>query len=125
MGVSEYEDYEPMDVLTGLRKWSQLTIKIVGEKVSDIEDEFEPEEPARKQSLGRKMPYSRKEDKNILTWIVDTGAFTQLKGNEVWKNMAKETKRERENLAKPERTFQKVFDISTSFESLWIDRGNY
>jgi len=95
VGVSEYEDYEPMDVLTGLRKWSQLTIKIVGEKVSDIEDEFEPEEPARKQSLGRKMPYSRKEDKNILTWIVDTGAFTQLKGNEVWKNMAKEMKRGR------------------------------
>ena len=95
MGVSEYEDYDPMDVLTGLRKWSQLTVKIVGEKVPDIEDEFEPEEPARKQSLGRKMPYSRKEDKEILNWIVDTGAFSQLKGNEVWKNMAKDMKRAR------------------------------
>ena len=78
MGVSEYEDYEPMDVLTRLRKWSQLTLKIV------------------------RKPYSTEEEKAIIHFLkTEDRAFARRKGKKVWKEME-------ENKICPGRTWQSM-----------------
>ena len=37
----QYDRYEPLDILYGYKKWSELPPRDEGERISDIEDDFE------------------------------------------------------------------------------------
>ena len=89
--VSVYQAYNPVDVLTGKRKWDEILKADCGEKVSDIEDDVSEENMTlgkRKVKLkGGRMPYCRREREEIVEWIVKNGVFKDLRGNRVWARM--------------------------------------
>eukprot|EP00092_Neocalanus_flemingeri_P049075 GFUD01056275.1.p1 GENE.GFUD01056275.1~~GFUD01056275.1.p1 ORF type:complete len:205 (+),score=54.47 GFUD01056275.1:19-633(+) len=88
-----FEPYNPMDILLGNRKWSDVPKKQVGEKVSDIEDDEAGEdmrqtfETEYRHHKANRLPYCKKEQQEIVDWIVKYTAFKLLKGNIVWKSM--------------------------------------
>ena len=93
LGKSNFKDYEPLDVMHGNVKWQDIPKQEVGEDVSDIEDgDADDEAQVSNKPAFRvgKLPYSKKEDLELIKWITDNSAYTQVKGNEMWKAMAKD-----------------------------------
>ncbi len=96
--VSFYQDYDPFDVLTGRQTWGVLTKLAAadsgarsdsGEEVSDLEGEdlvFSGKPAASKLKVGR-MPYTKRDQQDIVDWLVKHKEYNRLKGVDVWKLM--------------------------------------
>ena len=91
---SVFEAYNPLDILQGSLKWSEVPRKPTGERISDIEDNDEVgAEMARsfeaeyRHHKAHRLPYCKKEQQEIVDWIVKYSAYKLLKGNFVWQRM--------------------------------------
>eukprot|EP00090_Calanus_glacialis_P016457 TRINITY_DN25768_c0_g1_i1.p1 TRINITY_DN25768_c0_g1~~TRINITY_DN25768_c0_g1_i1.p1 ORF type:complete len:1107 (-),score=385.74 TRINITY_DN25768_c0_g1_i1:97-3417(-) len=90
---SIFEHYNPVDILQGILKWSDVPKKPTGERVSDIEDEEVGEDMRRsfeaeyRHHKAHKLPYCKKEQQEMVDWIVKYSAFKLVKGNLVWQRM--------------------------------------
>jgi len=90
---SIFEKYNPLDILQGILKWSDVPKKPTGERVSDIEDDEVGEDLRRsfeaeyRHHKVRGMPYCKKEQQEMVDWVVKYSAFKLLKGNLVWQRM--------------------------------------
>jgi len=88
---SVFQSYNPLHILLGNLKWSEVPRKLVGEKVSDIEEEEDDAtrlyENEYKHHKSQKLPYSKKEQQEVVDWIVKYSAYKLLRGNLVWKRM--------------------------------------
>ena len=88
---SIYLDYDPFRVLLGIEKWSEVPRKPEGTKVPDFD--FDPEEIRRdndntyKNFKSAKMGYSRKEQREIIQFLMDNKAYKLTGGNTIWKRM--------------------------------------
>ena len=88
-------EYNPLDILQGNLKWSDVPIVTDGEKVSDIESEDDTRgdelrktyEKEYKYHKSSRLLYSKKEEQQIIDYIVDHDYYKILKGNSVWKSM--------------------------------------
>ena len=101
---SVFKKYNALDVLMGHVKWKDLEkAENVGERVSDIEDDdnHSPINQKPNNFKSSRMPYSKNEQQEIVDWIVKNGAFSEVKGNQLWKRM------EAENVGRG-RTFQSL-----------------
>jgi len=92
VGKSAFEPYNSLDILCGNRKWSDLKRVEVGERVSDIEDGEEDEPVRRPVNMFKpnRLPYSRKEQEQIVNWIIENHCYKDLRGINIWKTMEKE-----------------------------------
>ena len=88
---SIFEPYNALDILQGNLNWSDVPRKQLGERVSDIEDEdgetsrlYEAE---YRHFKAQKLPYCKKEQLEIVEWIVRYTAFKLLRGKLVWQRM--------------------------------------
>ena len=86
---SVFQSYNPLDILLGNLKWSEVPRKEVGEKVSDIEEDDATRlyENEYRHHKSQRMPYSKKEQQGVVDWIVKYSAYKLLKGNIVWQRM--------------------------------------
>ena len=89
---SVFEPYNPVDILLGNLKWSQVPKKQDGERVSDIDDEVDEDmrrslEADYRHHKANRLPYCKKEQQEIVNWIVEYSAYRLLKGNLVWQRM--------------------------------------
>ena len=89
---SVYEAYNPLEVLLGSLKWSEVPVKVMGERVSDIEDDFGEESKNSFKADYRRhkaqgLAYCKNEQIKIVNWIIKYKAFKLLKGNIVWQKM--------------------------------------
>ena len=89
---STFEAYNPLEVLLGNLKWSEVPKKVVGESVSDIEDDVGEElrksfEADYRHHKVKGQPYCKKEQIQIVEWIIKYNAFKSLGGNSVWQRM--------------------------------------
>ena len=87
-----YESFNPLDILHGYVKWDDLREKIEGERVSDIED-FEDEESTFSESRTNnfktyKIAYSRKNQEEIVKYLVRFSAYRLVKGRAIWEKLA-------------------------------------
>ena len=84
---SIYGDYDPLDVLIGRVRWSDVPRKVEGEPVSAIE--FDPEENDHQYRVFKssREPYTRKEQMKIIEEIQKRKAYSIIRGNIVWKRM--------------------------------------
>ena len=90
----QYESYEPLDVLHGYKTWSQLP-RDEGERVSDIDDDFETSSVAssmfdrtRNSCLKTfKSPYTRRNREEIVRALVRFAAYRLVRGNSIWKKL--------------------------------------
>ena len=91
LGESAFEDYDALRVLLGEIKWSDIKRReIIGEKLSFLDDKDDDDEydNSKKSNMKyAKAPYTRKEDEEIVEWIVKNQAYKDLKGNKVWEEM--------------------------------------
>ena len=82
---SLYEPYDPMDLLQGRLKWTDVRkVDDDGEIDSDFEDSRPVESRGRQ---GGRMAYTREEQKEILQFIIDHRAFNSLRGAKLWQLM--------------------------------------
>ena len=86
-----YENYEPLDILHGFSKWSDLVKRIDGERVSDIED-FEGEVEVLNSTRDThikdfKVAYSRKNQEEIVKYLVKFSAYKVVKGRAIWEKL--------------------------------------
>jgi len=88
---SIFEPYNALDILQGILKWSDVPRKQLGERVSDIEDEDGESsrlyEAEYRHYKAQKLPYCKKEQLEIVEWIVKYSAYKLLRGNMVWQRM--------------------------------------
>ena len=99
-----YKSYDPLDILHGYKKWSDLETITQGEAVSDIEDSDEVESLAllrRSPSRSYKM-YSRKNQEEIVKYLVRFAAYKLVKGNFIWQKF------ESLKICKGERSWQSM-----------------
>ncbi len=88
---SRFEEYNPCDILLGYVKWGELSR--VGDQTgvacSDFSDVEEAEEPVRRRPFLKqgRMPYTRRDRRAILEFIVRKKLYNLLKGKNCWKNM--------------------------------------
>ena len=90
----QYESYDPLDVLHGYKTWSQLP-RDEGERVSDIEDDFETSsmvssmmDRTRTSSMKTfKSPYTRRNQEEIVRALVRFAAYRLVRGNTIWKKL--------------------------------------
>jgi len=90
--TSVFKPYDALDVMRGRVKWTELEkVDIVGEKVSDIEEDEDSYEPSTKPRLKpNRMPYCKNEDQEIVDWIVKHQAYKVIKGRQIWEKMEAE-----------------------------------
>ncbi len=94
---SRFKPYDPLDIMLGLKKWSDLPLMAgkshdddsdddvsSGEACSDMDDDFDSLGKDAQKLKGR-LPYTRTEQKAILDFIVQRRLYSELKGNESWK----------------------------------------
>ena len=91
---SVYEDYDPFDILLGRRKWSDVPEKPEGIRVPDFDFDFGSRQEFQRDNDNRyknfkssKMSYTRREQKEILKFLIDAMAFSLTTGNTIWKRM--------------------------------------
>ena len=88
---SKYKDYDPLDILLGIKKWSDL--EEVGERVTGDEFDFDMAEIAKendhkyKSFKTHRKPYSAREGKEIYLHLKKYKFFHLTNGNTVWKSM--------------------------------------
>jgi len=86
-----YENYDPLDILHGFSKWSDLVKRIDGERVSDIEDfdgEVEVLNSTRDTHIKDfKVAYSRKNQEEIVNYLVKFSAYKIVKGRAIWEKL--------------------------------------
>ena len=91
----QYEKYEPLDILHGYKKWTDLTLREEGERVSDIDDDFETSsfisivmDRSKASSMKTfKSPYTRKNQEEIVKALVRFSAYRLVRGNTIWKQL--------------------------------------
>jgi len=86
-----YENYDPLDILHGYAKWSDLNKRIDGERVSDIEDLDEDDEIVNSNIENNikdfKVAYSRKNQEEIVKYLVKFSAYKMVKGRAIWEKL--------------------------------------
>jgi hypothetical protein len=101
------EQYDPVDVLLGYKRWKDIT-EVEGEKVSDIEeDDFDADPPGSDSQSKQvfksfRIPYSKKNQHEIVKFLVSHSAYKMVKGNSIWQRM------EEGGLCKGARTWQSM-----------------
>lgn len=99
---SFFDDYDPLQVLNGLKKWSDLPApkqnsenddENDGEICSDIDegddDPTSERELPKFDSPKRPRLYTREEQTEILKFIIKKKAFSVLKSNSLWQDMSR------------------------------------
>ena len=99
-----FKSFDPLDILHGYSKWSDLETVTQGEAVSDIEEFVEDESSAQPQKSPVKnyKIYSRKNQEEIVQYLVRFAAYKMVKGNSIWQKL------ESMNVCKGERTWQSM-----------------
>ena len=99
-----FKSYDPLDILHGYKGWSDLETVTQGEVVSDIEDGGEDESLAqtRKSPVRSYKTYNRKNQEEIVKYLVRFAAYKMVKGNSIWQKL------ESLNVCKGERTWQSM-----------------
>ena len=99
-----FKSFDPLDILHGYSKWSDLETVTQGEAVSDIEEDVEDESLAQPQKSPIKnyKIYSRKNQEEIVKYLVRFAAYKMVKGNSIWQKL------ESLNICKGERTWQSM-----------------
>ena len=102
---SPYAEYDPLEVLMGSKRWSE--VPTAGEVVSDIEDVQEEEGAVRaaaqyKAFKSGRTAYTDEERKEIVQALVKRRAYRLVKGNTVWQSLDKE------GLCRDNRTWQSM-----------------
>ena len=99
-----FKSYDPLDILHGYSKWSDLETVTQGEAVSDIEDGDGDELVAQHQKspVRSYKTYSRKNQEEIVKYLVRFAAYKMVKGNSIWQKL------ESLNVCKGERTWQSM-----------------
>ena len=99
------ESYNPLDILLGYKKWSELS---QGETVSDIED-FEHDDIGANKTFDKmsafklsKLPYSRRNQEEIVKFLVRFAAYNLVKGKAIWEKL------EELKVCKGERSWQSM-----------------
>lgn len=92
LGKSAFEPYNALDILCGNRKWSELPRVELGERVSDIEDGEEDEPVKRPGNMFKpnRLPYCRREEEEVVNWIIENSCYRDLRGIQIWKKMEEE-----------------------------------
>ena len=92
----QYDEYEPLDVLHGYKTWSDIPLRNEGDRVSDIDDDFETSSMismvsrvrSRASSLKSfKSPYTRRDREEIVRALVRFTAYRLVRGNTIWKKL--------------------------------------
>ena len=99
-----FKSYDPLDILHGYSKWSDLESVMQGEAVSDIEDGDGAESVTQHQKspVRSYKTYSRKNQEEIVKYLVRFAAYKMVKGNSIWQKL------ESLNVCKGERTWQSM-----------------
>ena len=88
------EAYDATEIVWGLKKWSDLTVRPQSEDaVSGIDDDDDDETdvaPKKAAVAMHRMPYSLKEEEKIVQYLIDKRAYNSVKGNRVWKDLESE-----------------------------------
>ena len=110
-GPSTSSPRDPLEVLLGLKTGTVGGVgQPEGERVSDIEEEEEVEASPLKTW---RRPYTRREQQEIVDYLVKKRAYSIVKGNTIWQRMEVEQVRGRPVLAsvqvcKGRRTWQSM-----------------
>jgi len=92
---SKYKEYNPLDILLGHRSWQDIELKDEGKR-TEFDDDFEEKaETFRRNNKYRharegfrRMPYTEKEDLDIINHIIQQRSYQLVDGNTLWKRMA-------------------------------------
>ena len=126
---SPFQQYDPIDVLLGYKKWRDIP-KVEGDKISDIEDfvddDAQDTHRSERQALpmvfkSYRIPYSKKQEQEIVNFLVKHSAYKMIKGNSIWQRM------EETGVCKGDRTWQsmkehfrkKIIHVIHSFGLSW------
>ena len=99
-----FKSFDPLDIQHGYSKWSDLETVTQGEAVSDIEESVQEESSAQPQKSPVKNDtiFSRKDQEEIVQYLVRFAAYKMVKGNSIWQKL------ESMNVCKGERTWQSM-----------------
>ena len=86
-----FEDYNPLDILFGYKQWTDLSERLDWSRLTDAEDNVE-EDVTVMQSMKTnrialkavKAPYRRRDQEEIVRFLVRFSAYRLVKGNAIW-----------------------------------------
>ena len=89
---SNLQLYDPIDVLLGYKAWKDIP-EVEGDIISDIEDFFDEDVQVPDRQAPPKIfktyrtPYSKKQEQEIVNFLLTHSAYKMLKGNSIWQRM--------------------------------------
>jgi len=86
-----FEDYNPLDILFGYKQWTDISERLDWSRLTDAEDNVE-EDVTVMQSMKTnrialkavKAPYRRRDQEEIVRFLVRFSAYRLVKGNAIW-----------------------------------------